>query len=194
MDRFFKKHSYTVLKNFIDKSYLKWAVKYYELKFNILRDHYTTRVDEYGHSPEPVMPIAKAYYGDPMAEILLLTLTPKVEKVVGKNLFPTYTYSRFYQAGQYLRKHTDRESCEYSITCPLTSLDWPLIVNDKEINLSPGDVLIYKGRELPHYRNTLKSGSVFQLHLHWVDQEGPYKDFKFDKRPAYLASQHPPLQ
>ena len=51
-----------------------------------------------------------------------------------------------------------------------------------EINITPGQGLIYKGQELPHRRKPLvEGGPIVQLHLHYVDAEGPHSEWKFDK-------------
>ena len=84
----------------------------------------------------------------------------EVQKVVGRNLYKTYYYDRFYFPGQDLKYHLDRDSCEISVTihCSSNLRDkWPICIKSPdgsvgEVYLEPGDGLIYKGCERPHWR------------------------------------------
>lgn len=124
-------------------------------------------------------------------ESLLIYLKPIMEKITGKTLEPTYTYYRHYFNKAVLAKHTDRPSCEYSATiCLDKDADWPIYYElaDKttvEVNLAPGDMAIYKGCELPHWRNQYEGVSHLQAFIHYVDFNGQYgKDFRYDQRPV----------
>ena len=57
-----------------------------------------------------------AWYHDPLMTALLDTKLPLVEKESNLKLFPTYAYWRYYVFGATLKKHTDRPSCEISVT------------------------------------------------------------------------------
>ena len=60
-----------------------------------------------------------------------------------------------YTRGSSLNKHKDRDSCEISCTIAVDSDlndPWPIIINDKEINLDLGDGIIYLGIEDSHER------------------------------------------
>lgn len=137
------------------------------------------------------VPNAHSKYGDPMMESLLLHLKPIVEKHTGLVLHPTYSYYRVYRPGNELLKHTDRPACEVSITIAfefdyLGSRDpWSIFIGDAEVKLSPGDMAIYRGIELEHWREKFEApeGSWHvQAFLHYVDANGPHKDWKYDKR------------
>jgi len=143
----------------------------------------------------------------PIFDQLLEEMTPKMEELTGKRLFPTYSYARYYQKGEVLKCHTDREACEYSATITLGfggDKIWPIFAADrgeetdagmvgengqifriKNINkfeIEVGDALIYKGGESPHWREEFEGEWQTQVFLHYVDQDGPYSDHKFDKR------------
>ena len=182
----FNKDSYVIIENFIDLDYIKWAKRYFSHKFNIIEDYKKAKIET------TTVKQGKYYYGSTLSEVLLFSILPKIEDVVEKSLYPTYSFARLYEEGQNLIKHTDRPACEYSISLPLNYTGWPLIVEDKEIYLSPGGAIVYKGRELKHWRNPLPEGYQLQLHLHYVDKNGEFKDWKYDKRSKYL--QHPFLQ
>jgi len=180
----FNKDLYVVVKGCVDPDYIKWAHEYYIHKFDILKDYELKRTG--------VVKDGKMIYGDSLAEVLLFSMTSIMEEVVGKNLCPTYSFTRKYEEGHDLMKHKDRPSCEYSMTLPLNYTGWPIIAEGKEVYLSPGDALVYKGQEVEHWRDALPKGYQLQHHLHYVDVDGPCKAWKYDKRQRYI--QHPFLQ
>ena len=122
-------------------------------------------------------------------ESLSLILNQKMNEVTGLNLFTTYTYARIYYNGAILTPHIDRKSCEYSTTICIDSTDlWNFYINGRDkkiktIKLNPGDMCVYSGSELEHWREPYNGQKQMQCFLHYVDSNGPYKDFKFDKRP-----------
>ena len=131
-----------------------------------------------------------SYYGALFTESLLLLLKPIIELQLGVELLPTYSYMRIYYKNAILPIHTDRPSCEYSATiCIQCDKDapWPIYFNsnDKDVKLvlNAGDICIYKGYELPHWRECCHYDNHIQLFLHFVNANGQYSDFKFDKRP-----------
>jgi len=107
-----------------------------------------------------------------------------MEKESGLKLYPTYSFMRVYTFNSELKKHTDRESCEISVTIMLGSdgTKWPIYMDDNPIELSPGDACVYLGRDVKHFRKNFKGDWHSQIFLHYVDQNGIYKDFKYDKR------------
>lgn len=132
-----------------------------------------------------------SYYGALFTDSLLLLLQPVMEKSVGRKLLPTYSYMRIYYKDGVLEKHTDRPSCEFSATLCIkcdTENPWPIFFQDptdKEVSLAlnEGDICVYKGDELPHWREPCKYDKHIQFFLHYVDANGKYSNFKFDKRP-----------
>ena len=130
-----------------------------------------------------------AAYCDFMMDHLLMTLLPKVEEASGFSLFPTYSYLRIYKHGDILARHTDRPSCEISITvCLGTEPEdpWPIWIQGPHgtsaAKLKPGDALLYRGIECPHWREAFEGRHLAQVFLHYVDQAGPHAEWKFDKR------------
>jgi hypothetical protein len=98
-------------------------------------------------------------YADPLMEALLEALRPSIEALNGEPLQPTYSYFRVYKRGDVLAKHTDRPSCEVSLSLMLGRSDetpWPLWIEvggkPLAVSLEPGDALLYKGIEIPHWR------------------------------------------
>jgi hypothetical protein len=121
-------------------------------------------------------------------ESLSLILNQKMNEVTGLKLFPTYTYARIYYNGAILDPHIDRASCEYSTTICIDSTDlWDFYIKGRDektriIKLNPGDMCVYSGCELEHWREPYNGQKQMQCFLHYVNSNGPYKDFKFDKR------------
>jgi hypothetical protein len=100
---------------------------------------------------------------------------------------------RIYVRGAELAKHTDRNSCEISATVPIefeSQNNWPLCIevdgNVRKIELEPGDALIYKGIQIPHWREAFQGERQVQIFLHYVRKDGPYSEFKFDGRPQLV--------
>ncbi len=113
-----------------------------------------------------------------------------VEKTLGRKVYPTYHFDRFYLSNQTLQPHADRAACEISVSLLIdTTLTepWPLYVlsSDMEVsenNLNAGDILIYKGTECIHWRDNMPRGnhSHHQAFFHYVLQDGNYAHFAFE--------------
>lgn len=124
-------------------------------------------------------------------DAVTLLLRPVMESVTGKKLIPTYAYMRIYDKGSELVKHTDREACEVSATITIDADDdpsWPIHLtdlqgNDVSVSLRPGDLMVYSGREVPHWRRVNQGGKLIQLFIHYVDADGDLVNFKYDERP-----------
>lgn len=133
------------------------------------------------------------YYGSYCTETLGQYLQSKIEEVTGKTLYPTYSYMRIYYTGSDMERHTDRPSCEYSATVCISNNPEPWEIwfealngEKRAIYLEPGDMIVYKGDILPHWRDEYKGNRQTQIFVHFVDAHGKYRDYKFDRRP-YLA-------
>lgn len=131
------------------------------------------------------------YYSDPLIEVLLKTCGPEIEQHTGLSLHPSYSFSRVYQEGEALHPHTDRPSCEISVTINVGCTGdspWPIWMDYKDkdpakILLSPGDAVIYKGCEVTHWRKPLPPGEInVQFMLHYVIKDGPNALYKLDGR------------
>jgi len=78
-----------------------------------------------------------------------------------------------------LEPHIDRKSCEFSTTLNLGGDPWPIYLEpNNEINLKPGDMLIYKGCEVKHWRKPFKGELCVQTFLHYNKING----IKYDGR------------
>jgi hypothetical protein len=134
------------------------------------------------------VPGTPSAFGDFMIDGLLSSLLPEIERASGLELFPTYSYLRVYKPRDTLAKHTDRPSCEVSATLCLGFEDqsWPIWIEGptgiSSVTLRAGDALLYRGIECPHWRDAFEGRRQAQVFLHYVDQNGPHAEWKFDKR------------
>lgn len=139
-------------------------------------------------------PLSESCYGDPLFDHLLEQLAKPLSNHLGIELLPTYTYARIYKPGEVLERHSDRPSCEISGTLTLgfdpSQAVWPIYFAKDEndltgypIDIAVGDLVMYRGNELPHWRPKFKGTWQVQVFLHYVDANGPHKDYKYDKRP-----------
>jgi len=145
-------------------------------------------------NPDPQVPNAYKKYADPAMETMLLHIHPLIEKHTGLTLIPSYSYYRVYHDGDDLAPHKDRPSCEISATMCLnynyghSDYQWPIYMNGTSVVLEPGDLVIYRGCDLSHWRNTLDRVSDNVWHVqgffHYVDANGPYSHIQFDGRPS----------
>jgi hypothetical protein len=184
----FQEQGYVLVKNFIPKDTAKYLYEY--LKFSILA-HQLAGNETAVKGDEQVIGSFTRGHGDLALDSLMKTMKPKMEEVTGLQLFPTYTYSRIYRAGNYLAHHTDRPSCEVSITIKLSSSDdsynWPIWMKESEYMLDDGDGVVYRGCDLDHWREVCEAPEGWrmgQVFMHYVDANGPYADYRYDKRYA----------
>jgi hypothetical protein len=157
-----------------------------------IRDHLSARVAAGTvMTDDEQVPGTPSIYGGVVLDGLMEDLRPVVEHCTGLNLFPTYSYGRIYKKGAELARHMDRAACEVSVSLNLAQTPhepWPLHLqfgaHDVPVKLRPGDALLYRGIELPHWREPYTGESMAQVFLHYVDQNGPFADEKFDRRPS----------
>jgi len=207
----FKKKGYLVVKEAIPKSLASFLTGYFLLKRRVVRTFLDVRwispfATEWGSWTDKQVPNTYSQYADIAMENLLQMTRPLMEKKTGLKLTPTYSYARIYKNGDILTRHKDRESCEISTTIFLGGFPWPIFIepntkkgketplgymsaNTKgvEVLLQPGDMLVYKGCELEHWREAFKGEYCVQVFLHY-NREGK-NDNKFDGRP-FLGLPH----
>jgi len=207
----FKDNGYAVVRNVLTNQTAKFLEKYFLLKrkvydtlqsANYLPPNETIHgYYQDGQCKEDVFCI----YGDPAFDNLFDIVLPVLERETGLNLLPTYTYGRIYRKGSVLTRHKDRPSCEISATMNLGGPSWPIYLdvdktsgyfdkndnyyagNNKgiEINLNPGDLMIYRGCDFEHWREEINEDDTCQIFIHFIDATKENVDFKnvFDSRP-----------
>ena len=121
---------------------------------------------------------------------LLCEKTAYMNQLVEEKLLPTYAYARVYKNGAELTKHTDRPSCEVSVTLHIGSdgTSWPICFtkpNGSVVSkdLKPGEAVIYLGCISEHWRESTFVGQEYgQVFLHYVRSKGMYSEYCFDRR------------
>jgi hypothetical protein len=194
----FKKNKYIVIKKAISKDLAMFIFNY----FNIQKQVYDTcRKYNYispfeniiGHY-EPTngqIPNTYSQYSNIVMETLLLKCQPKMEEITKLKLYPAYSYARIYKKGDILHKHKDRFSCEISTTMNLGGDSWPIYLKpfkktskDIKVILKPGDMLVYRGCDLEHWRTEFTGTQCVQVFLHYNDVKTQgSENNKFDRRP-----------
>ena len=157
------------------------------------------------------VPGVYSHYADPVMETLLMKVLPVMKEQTGLDLIPTYSYTRVYTKGSILWRHKDRPSCEISTTLNLGGDMWPIYVDPtgqnnilksqytnkgeecivkkgahpgNRVDLEPGDMLVYSGCDLEHWRNEFTGDLCSQVFLHYNHKNGPFAEKnKFDNRP-----------
>lgn len=168
---------YKIIKNFLDEKEIELFKTYSLLKHKNNFNFFDDNISNTNNSDT-------SFYADAFSETLLIQKTKLMEKETNLKLYPTYSFMRIYSFNSELKEHKDREACEISVTVMIGSdgTKWPIYMDEKPIELTPGDACIYMGREVKHSRKNFEGDWHSQVFLHYVDQEGPFKDFKFDKR------------
>ena len=155
-----------------------------------LKNYFTLRVQNERLGGDSQAPNSHAVYGDPAFDMVMAMSTQDIGEIIGKNLIPQYTYARVYKNGSVLEKHSDRPECQYSVTLCLGGeykKPWPILINDysgktHEVPLDVGDMMIYHGTELEHWRDKFEGDTQYQLFMHYVDGEGEFNDIIYDGR------------
>ena len=206
----FKKNKYQVIRNAISKELADIAFTY--LQISAEADHWmltnkTTHEGNYlvGNFKDQQVPGSYAKYADRLMETLLVKTIPVMRAKTGLDLIPTYSYTRLYRTGNILNRHKDRPSCEISTTLNLGGDLWPIFIDPtgsnnvideykgimkpdapkgNKVDLKPGDMLIYSGCELEHWREPFQGKLCGQVFLHYNHADGQFaKSNLYDKRP-----------
>lgn len=188
----FKKQKYQVVKGIISKDICNFVYKYLIVQAAAVKDLYDKRIASPGlftgiFTDSQVQGVYSKHGDWAMDTLLAMTITP-IKKYTGLDLIPTYSYTRLYTNGSTLARHKDRPSCEISVTLNLGGEQWDFYLDSKDnkeikVKLSPGDILIYSGCELKHWRKKFEGNICAQVFLHYNDINGPFKiENTYDKR------------
>ena len=206
----FKKNKYQVIRNAVSKEICDIAYHYLhisaEADYWLLKNNITHEENIFiGNFKDAQVPNSYAKYADRLMETLLIKTIPVMEQKTGLKLIPTYSYCRLYRKGNILKRHKDRPSCEISTTLNLGGDPWPIFIDPtgsnnvideyknihkpnapkgNRVDLKPGDMLIYSGCELEHWREPFEGKLCGQVFLHYNHANGPFaKTNLYDKRP-----------
>ena len=204
-----KFNKYQVIKKAVSYELANFVFNYFLLKRDAVKFMYDANFiaknEMHGSWEDQQVPGVYSIYADQVMETLLMKVLHVMKEKTGLNLFPTYSYARVYEKGAILKRHKDRPSCEISTTLNLGGDNWPIFIDPtgsdnvidefKEIHkpgapkgikvdLKPGDMLIYSGCELEHWREPFKGQLCGQVFLHYNHADGQFaKSNLYDKRP-----------
>ena len=202
-------NKYQVIKNAVSYELANFIFNYFLLKRDAVAWMYQNNITYdsgmLGTWTDQQVPNTYSHYADPVMETLLMKVLPKMQQETGLELIPTYSYARIYKKGDILKRHKDRPSCEISTTIHLGGNPWSIfidgtgadnIINEEQNLIKPnapegtkvlldvGDMLVYSGCELEHWREPFEGNTCGQVFLHYNHVNGPFADKnKFDGRP-----------
>ena len=206
-----KFNKYQIIKKAISYELANFIYNYFLLKRDAVKHLYDNNITYdtgiLGTWADKQVPNTYSHYADQVMETLLMKVLPKMQQETGLNLTPTYSYARLYKKGDILYRHKDRPSCEISTTIHLGGYHWPIFIDSTGTNnilsgsnlttivkpnapegtkvvLDVGDMLVYSGCELEHWREPLEGEVCGQVFLHYNHVNGPFAEKnRFDKRP-----------
>ena len=159
--------------------------------------NYFGKIDKFSYIPvEMQVEGSTSRYYYPPYKFIHSQIRLKLEKVIGKKLYNTYYYDRFYNPGQELKNHADRPACEISVTVHVSNninAPWPIWIKtpdtyddpktkeniikkgeNRSVILGPGDGMLYKGCERPHWRDPMPTEYTRTWYGKKVQKEGLY--------------------
>lgn len=201
-------NKYQVIKGAVSYELANFLYNYFLLKreaTSYMYEHnWTYDTGLLGTWSDEQIPNTYSIYGDPAFDTLLMKVLPVMKKETGLELLPTYSYARVYKKGDELKRHKDRPSCEISTTINLGGDLWPIFIdgtgadnvtNERQnlikenapkgtrVDLEIGDMLIYEGCKLEHWREPFEGDNCGQVFLHYNNVNGQFKDLNvFDGR------------
>jgi len=199
---------YKVIKNAISYDLANFIFNYFLLKRDAVEFMYKHNIHSessiLGTWKDQQIPNTYSCYADFVMETLLMKVLPIMKQQTGLDLIPTYSYARAYKKGDILKRHKDRPSCEISTTLNLGGDQWPIFIDSTgsdnvideyknihkpnapkgdKVVLEVGDMLVYNGCDLEHWREPFEGNICGQVFLHYNHLNGKFADKnKFDGR------------
>ena len=188
----FDKNGYLILRNLWDPKDLYSEPPPVKGQYN-----YYGKIDKFNHLPlEAQVEGSTSRYYWPPYKFVHSQIRMKLEKAIGNKLYNTYYYDRFYNPGQALTIHADRPACEISVTVHVSTninTPWPIWIKtpdtyddpkkkttilkkgeNRSVILGPGDGMVYKGCERPHWRDPMPTEYRRTWYGKKVEKEGLY--------------------
>ena len=189
---------YKIVKQAISQELAEFVYAYFLNKRAVAKHLFDTRyispfTEYWGVWNDEQVPETYSHYADIAMETLLENLKPLMEKESGLKLNETYSYARIYKKGDVLERHKDRYSCEVSTTLNIGGDEWPIYLEPSgeegtegtKIILNQGDMLIYKGCDVEHWRESFEGENCGQVFLHYNDaSDEKAEQNKYDGRPC----------
>jgi hypothetical protein len=204
-----EKDGFKVIRGFFDPVYIQILQTYFDLKYRVIKEDSKLRESYSTYRDSSSVADSLYMYANTLTETTSLLYGEPLSQALNMNLSPTYNFIRIYEKGCALDPHVDRPACEISVTCPVTISDEKastIYVSNYKVNylmeprrltleevkrkgdytrvdLLPGDIMVYGGNERYHWREELESDYLIQFFMHFIQTDGRYADWVFDKRP-----------
>ena len=196
----YKEDGYTTIRGLIPSEVASLLFKQIQIDLTSAGQSFASYAQTHQLSMQPTVDISGHLYR-PLTTFLW-GLTPIIGQLTGADLLPSYDYFRLYQKDDICRVHSDRPSCEHSVSLTLAysdDLPWPLQVGSRRVNaegpchddfgdepfcsveMQPGDAVLYRGIDLRHGR-TQPNPNRWSAHvfLFWVERGGQFEQHAFD--------------
>lgn len=180
----FDRDGYLVISSMADPAQMARAVPHQRGQIT----YWGKKLDQFNYVPEERQVNGSlSSYNHPQYKSLHSEIRLLLEAKLGRPLYNTYYFDRFYWASQELKQHLDRDACEISVTVHIgTSLStpWPILIKtpsgeERSVVLKPGDGMVYKGCERTHWRDPMPGSTqpgledwYHQIFFHYVLQDG----------------------
>ena len=188
----FDRDGYFVIRSMLDPKALERPVPHQRGQIS----YWGQRLDQFVYSQEEDQVSGSlSTYRHPKYKQLHTESRLAIEKLIGRPLYNTYYFDRFYWSSQELSCHVDRPACEISATVHVGSSladPWPIWIKtpsgeERSVILGPGDGMVYKGCERPHWREAMPGNTqagledwYHQIFFHYVLQDGVRAHFAWD--------------
>jgi hypothetical protein len=198
----YKKDGYATIRGLVPPEVAGMLLKQMQIDLRAAGKSFETFAKEHPLSKQHTIDISGHFYR-PLTTFLW-GMTPIISDITGADLLPSYNYFRIYHKDDICRVHSDRPSCEHSVSLTLAYSDdvaWPLEVGSQPVSnegpcfddfgdepfasveMQPGDAVLYRGMDLRHGRikpNPNKWSA--HLFLFWVERNGDFKQHAFDEQ------------
>jgi len=174
----FDTKGFEVIKNSVSIDIVDFLFEYFSRKRDVAKLLYERKyvlhnpTHMIGYWNDSQTPNTYSHYGDIAFDTLLEHMLPAVEEVVGMKLISSYSYARIYKHGDELMRHRDRPDCEISTTMFLGGDEWAIYMEGEPVLLQKGEMCVYKGCDLVHWRNKFEGEKCVQVFLHYQ----PFKE------------------
>ena len=108
-------------------------------------------------------------HNEPVSRFAHHQINALINQIVPEPVKPSYCYLSVYQPGAVLPRHIDRPQCVWNLSLMIdndpdvqASDAWPIFLEvdkeTREVRLDMGDGVLYRGTDVPHWREALPAG------------------------------------
>lgn len=176
----YKDHGFKIFRNVIDGVALKVIQEMFWHRIKDIVRHDNLPKDDQVRTRIPLGRIS-------VGEAILHQMKHLIEQECGEEILCTYAYPVIYRPGSVLKRHIDRDACEFTATFTVLNLPegniWPIYAqghdkNEIQVNMNPGDLCFYDGRNCDHWRDGLPDDCYnVSIFLHYVKKNGKFSEW-----------------